>query len=534
MLKKVLLGLYLVTIVSCANIITPDGGEKDLKPPIITGTIPQLGKPIPAHTNKFVIKFNEYIKLKDAQKISLNPRTIRIKESRVIGKYLHIQTDTIPENTTISIQLDRSVCDITEENILNKTTLIFYTGTYPDSNKIRLHAKYNNQYQGSFKALLYRDELPDTNPQDIAPEYIFYSTNDTIHAQGLPKENFHVILLQDENNNDRIDAEEQTGFFRDAITADTNTNEIKSAILFRDNTFIRPQLSEYYSKQYGTFIFITRPKGLRIRLIDNNLFTEEAHSVLFPGMETDTIVWFSPMADMTEGHFDLYLNDTYFRDLTTNHMNNTFMMRKLVLRDEGINETLFDLGDTIRIMMNNPIYKFNKDKSIIYIDSFTQAKEEIFYFTDQEKTRFRIKTNWRPKSNYIIKFLPGAFEDIFYQKNDTFQLVFRTKTEEEYGSQTFKFSDCFTDNLRCIIRDDKKQQIRSFKIREKEETNIPYLKPGRYDLMIFEDKNLNTTLDEGYYRKKELPEPYYILNRFFEIVPKLTQETLDISLKGVN
>lgn len=533
MLKKIIYFFLVFMITSCANIITPDGGERDKQAPEIKAVYPSNSR-IPIHTSIIKIKFDEYIKIKNQNNITINPSRIKIKKAVVKGKILEIHTDSIPTNTTINLAIDGAISDITEENTIVKKSIVLYTGETPDSLSIKLKVTKPQGNKGNLIALLFSKELPDTNPENEEPDYIYKGKDDVINCLALPKKDFHVIVLNDENQNNKIEETELTGFLERPIEPDTSREISYKVFLSNDNTFIHPKLIDFYSQQYGTFVFVTSPRNLRSKLIDNNLFTEEAHTVIYPGKENDTIVWYSPMADMTEGHFDLFLNDEYFRDLTSIHMNNTYMMRKLKIFDQGTNESILDLGDTVRLILNNPIYKFNKERCEVYIDSVKQKITDLFYFTDNEKTRFRYKDQWKPQSNYILKFLPGAFEDVFYQKNDTFQILFRTQKETEYGSVTLRFKDCFTTNLKFVLLDEQEQAIRSKKIQENEPIELLYLKPGKYHLMVFEDKNFNNERDPGYFRKKELPERYFYLNKNIEVLPNIQLENMEISLKNVD
>ena len=59
--------LLLFLLAGCANRVTPLGGEKDVKPPVIINVSPPSGK-TNLLTGNIIITFDEYVQLKDGPK----------------------------------------------------------------------------------------------------------------------------------------------------------------------------------------------------------------------------------------------------------------------------------------------------------------------------------------------------------------------------------------------------------------------------------------------------------------------------------
>lgn len=129
--------LIAALLYSCASIGRPTGGDKDIDPPVFTGS-----NPAPNSTNvknqSIVLHFNEYIVLKDqSTKVVVSPAQKENPSIRANGKRINIELrDTLIPNTTYSIDFSDAIQDNNENNPLQGFSFAFATGDTIDTLQI--------------------------------------------------------------------------------------------------------------------------------------------------------------------------------------------------------------------------------------------------------------------------------------------------------------------------------------------------------------------------------------------------------------
>ena len=132
--KHSLFVLIVLLLNSCANIVAPTGGQKDITPPKVLKTEPEN---FSTHFkgNTISLYFDELVQLKDESRVMLiSPPPDKMPEARLKGKSVILTLPGIlKENTTYSIQFGSSIQDNNEGNALNNYTYVFSTGDVIDS-----------------------------------------------------------------------------------------------------------------------------------------------------------------------------------------------------------------------------------------------------------------------------------------------------------------------------------------------------------------------------------------------------------------
>jgi hypothetical protein len=122
---------------SCAQQVVPTGGIKDDVPPKVLLYKPD-NKTIRFNSDKIVIKFDEYISIKDPGQIIISPLLKNKPTIESNGKQISVaflQSKPI-NNTTYTINFSNSIADVNEGNTLNNFSYVFSTGEYLDSNYV--------------------------------------------------------------------------------------------------------------------------------------------------------------------------------------------------------------------------------------------------------------------------------------------------------------------------------------------------------------------------------------------------------------
>lgn len=123
-----------LALYSCANIGRPEGGPRDLIPPVYVNS-----NPLPNQLNfkgeKVEIEFNEYIQLKDhMKKVVVSPAQKSMPIIRGLGRKVTVELrDTLLPNTTYCIDFADCIQDNNEGNPIDGFAIAFSTGDTIDS-----------------------------------------------------------------------------------------------------------------------------------------------------------------------------------------------------------------------------------------------------------------------------------------------------------------------------------------------------------------------------------------------------------------
>ena len=111
---------------SCARIVTPKGGDKDVTPPAYKSSNPKPNA-TNFHAKEIKIDFDEYIVLDNAnQKLIVSPPLKHKPEITSKLKTLYIKDiDSLQENTTYIFDFGDAITDFTEGNRLPRFSFSF-------------------------------------------------------------------------------------------------------------------------------------------------------------------------------------------------------------------------------------------------------------------------------------------------------------------------------------------------------------------------------------------------------------------------
>ena len=224
------LGSLLLTT-GCANIIPPQGGQRDSLPPTILKINPK-DSATNFSGNKINFYFDEYI---DVQNVSENlivsplPANIPVIEFKLREMTVKLKDSLIP-NTTYSIEFGNAIKDFTEGNILKNPRYVFSTGSYMDSLEIagRLVMAETGKADSTLLVMLHITGN-DSAVIKSKPAYITRLDNKGRFVfRNLPPKKFYLYALKDEGGSKRYNGGSQLFAFADsAVNASAKPDSIK-------------------------------------------------------------------------------------------------------------------------------------------------------------------------------------------------------------------------------------------------------------------------------------------------------------------
>ena len=190
--------IFLILLSSCANIVAPSGGVKDINPPKV------LNKKISEKQGitNISFTFDEYIQInKWEEYFYISPPTEKRIQKKIKGKMLTLTIeDTLAKNTTYNIALNNCIKDNNEENILDTLNFIFSTSDKIDSLTLsgKLQDAYTLNAVENAWIMLFVNNRVDSIIFKEKPNYIAKTNkNGDFHFPNLNSKNYTIVSLTD-------------------------------------------------------------------------------------------------------------------------------------------------------------------------------------------------------------------------------------------------------------------------------------------------------------------------------------------------
>ena len=436
------ISVCLLFLEACANIVPPDGGDKDIQPPkLVVQSIKD--SMLSAKPNQLSLQMDEYITVADAVKeITMSPSI----EAPLLVNYTYKKiTVSWPDsvllpNTTYCLNFGNAIKDINEGNVYQRKPFVFSTGSYFDS--LKLSGTVWDAAKGmpdtTARVFLYNFDK-DTSVFSAKP---FYQTKVNNKAafqfDGLSAHNYAIIAVNDANNNATIDKGESFAFIQELI----NPASYKQAI--------------------------------SLRLFKEQETLKDHKVVAKPPAVADNKKAFVTTVFIDTSDFSKRVQDL-----------NTSIELELSCKPIKVNKKQFLLS---------------RDSASIMVESEVVLKSD-----SSNPLHYSIATNWLPDGHYELRLLKGLFEDSLGRKSASAIYKFKTKREDDYAQLNIQIPDTFL-HRKCILQIYNQEKLwKQFPI-DQSKFSFKFLYPGKYSFVIFEDTNNNGFWDTGDYLLKKQPE----------------------------
>jgi hypothetical protein len=306
--------IFLLLLSSCANMVAPTGGEKDSQAPevLTEKLLRQKGVTSISYT------FNEYVVLnKWEENFYISPPIKKRIQKKIKGSTLHLTIeDSLAQNTTYNIALNKCIKDLNEGNILDTLHFIFSTSDEIDT--LTLNGKLQDSYTldaiENTWIMLFEENRNDSIIFKDTPNYIAKTDkNGNFHFPNLNEKNYTIVALTDFDfiyneeekiafHNTTINAEKDSFIsllaFDPIVKIDStisDTTTIISDSLIADTLVIK-------EKTYGNLVIITAGNNPCIfQILQNNKVIKEYAFVEQP----------FNLTDITPGKYQLkYITDS--------------------------------------------------------------------------------------------------------------------------------------------------------------------------------------------------------------------------------
>lgn len=528
-LKFIYLGLIPFFIASCAQILAPTGGDKDILPPKLTKINPD-NQSLNVLKSEFMFTFNEFIQLQNpTEKILISPPLNSKPEFIIKGKTLVISViDTLKPNTTYSFVFSDCIRDITEGNVLPNFTYAFSTGNFIDSNIINgkvINAE-NLEPEKNIFVLLYKISN-DSLPLTTKPYYITKTNEKGFFTFGnITQGEFWIYALNDKNNNlIRDQLKEPFAFNNSKVISyfPNQQNEQKELTLRLFNALDTSQnivRSFVASKGVQMVIFKNPLQNPTFTILKNSTFskrfifelnpTKDSLKLYDTQLSSDTIYILAKDGNFEDTVFFVTQQEPQKRFSKKGMEEKKQLSFKLYNADELYKTTFMEFDYPINELIQNKIsiIKNGKDTITGQLSIADSLRKKIHIeFVKEEKTKYAFEIN----DSLIVGY------NLFV--NDTIKQSFTVKSESDYGSFFPKIKYGKAIPVIIQLTDEKGNIIQEIKYQTASEIEFKHLKPATYRLMFLFDTNHNGKWDTGDYAIKLQPETKIEFNKRISIKP---------------
>lgn len=484
---------------SCASIINPDGGDKDISAPLVINTIPDS-----ACTNckpqSIILEFDEYVQVQNANtEWYINPKNNKNLTHKIINKKLIINgLDSLSENKTYSIFFQNSISDINESNPLRNYRFVFSTGNYIDT----------CAFKGTIISSL--TGLPEKNISIIAQndhdQYLAISDDSgQYHIQNLPPGSYSFSAFDDKNKNRLDDIDENFGFtFQNAQTC---LAEIEPISIFK-NISGPQEVLKCISPLPGLFQFILKhpvyyyPVDISYLNQSARILSEDTLQIILPEY-ADTIGFKYQSSDTSYiiSHVTSALPDSLQVSTLTNGKTSHLYFNAIITKLDTSRIHIRDsAGNTLKCIIRSDENKLIIN-SPVYTSLYINIGDSCIEIPNHKK-------------------LPGLKDTIICKLQST---------SGKSGLGSLHFNTDSLPNPIFLELISQNRIVQSMYVKRNEKAEFDDLNPGMYQLRIKTDSNGNGYFDKGNKKLKALPEPISVLNKEFKVKPNWIQK--DISLE---
>lgn len=264
----------MLTIVSCANIGSPDGGRYDEEPPEVVSATP-ADKSVNVTKPRISILFNEFVKLANAnEKVVISPPQLEAANVRAAGKRIKVTLyDSLQSNTTYTVDFSDAIEDNNEGNPMGFYTYSFSTGPVIDTLEMSGHvlaAENLEPVKGMLVGLHRADSTYDDSLFRTKPLVRVSRTNGSGHfsIKGIAPGKYRIFALQDGDGDYRFSQKSEAMAFDTTIYIPSSRPELRMDTCWRDSIYydsirVVPYV-HYYPDDIVLFSFLESKQDLHL------------------------------------------------------------------------------------------------------------------------------------------------------------------------------------------------------------------------------------------------------------------------------
>src|SRR5574344_157044 len=517
MKEKVFLIIMVVLCASCARIVTPKGGQRDVLPPKYLSSKPKNNQ-----TNfkgkEIEVSFDEYIVLDNVNEklIVSTPLKNKPNVSSHLKKLYIKDLDSLQDNTTYIFDFSDAIIDYNEGNSLSHYSFAFSTGNTIDTMvyKGKLIDSYSLKPAMGQYVTLYQN-IDKKYQTTHLPNYITRTdSNGNFVFKNIKEGKYQLIAFEDKNQNQYYDLITEGIGFSDTLISPYNDRKDTSLTI---NT--RKRIDTFYFSQAKDTTFqinssklvnnrelvvaFSQPISDSFQITFNQPKINDKDLIVQMNENKDTIHYYS-IGNLT---FDTLLaeirSEEHFKEKIELYYDNG--RKKHKQKDEHFyilaNKTIVPYYENIILTLpfsidtnkNLPLKAKIVNKKDTSVVDFVAIKGKMNIIQSKDKLN--------EGEDYTIIIDSNSVEYYSGKKNNKFSQQFHITTKDDYGKLVMTIKDSVENNSLLIFSlfDDKDNKILEDKYMKGKEGVVVFenLNEGNYKLRVIIDSNGNKKWDSN-------------------------------------
>lgn len=507
LILAITIGLILA---NCANKGSPQGGEKDVDPPVIVSTSPK-NYSTNFKGNEIKIYFDEFVKIKNLSKqLIISPPMKLQPEITPLGsasKYITIKIfDTLQPNTTYAFNFGNSIQDNNEGNPYPYYKYVLSTGKYIDSLSVKgqIIDATKREPKTFVSVMLY--EVDSTYNDSIVyketPKYITNTLDSltTFSIDNVRAGKYKLIALKDENVDNKYQQKtDQIGFYEDFIDVPTNTSANYKLKLFKEELDFKALRPRQFVGNKIDFPYEGNYKDIRITV--KSQVPDDFESRITKDIKADTLYyWYLPKKLELDSLLFNVSHKTFEKEFTVKIKDKE--RDSLTITATPSSNIGYD--ESFNISGNVPFKSLDLSKITILNQDSLKVNFESKY--DTISNTLAINFEKTEEASYQIQVLPEAIIGFFDTKNDTLNYNLKTSVKSSYSNVRVNISNAVYPIIVQLTNEKGEDVLYEKYSTKKEPIDFLNIKPNKYFYRIIYDTNKNKKYDTGNYLKKLQPE----------------------------
>lgn len=511
----ILLILAMVFLTQCANMVTPTGGPKDTRPPVVMKAVPENHSAM-FDGKKIEITFDEFVTLDNAsQNVLISPPLATKPDIKLNNKTVTIKfkEDLLP-NTTYTINFGGAVKDLHEGNVFKDYVYTFSTGAVVDT--LTLAGKVVNadtkKPAENMLVTFYaagNDSLFDL-PTRRVPDFIAKTDKEGhFKVEGLPDKAFLVFALEDVNSNLFYDMPNEKVAFLDTLVQAPCDNINLYAFTEADTT---QMLLEKKVIDEGVLRFVFRKPADSVIFETPNVSLDSTALVKVWSQAHDTLWWYFNPKEMDSLQvnitFDTIIKESSLINLKYKEQSNRGRNKpKRIAITYNLKNSLLLPGEDLIFKFSEPLASIRfHDTSSLQANGVVQYNQLAFEKVDPYGLCYRLATVVTDTADYVLNMVDSVFYGICGHTNDALNLRFKRAKETDLGN--IQILVIPPENTQVVVQllSDKGKVLESQVIDTVQPVQFKRLMPNKYKLQAIIDNNGDGKWSTGNYHRRFLPE----------------------------
>jgi hypothetical protein len=504
--------IFILIMTGCATIKPPDGGVKDVDPPMYadSSSVPLPHNRTNFSSDKVILVYSENIgNAKLEQELRIIPRiTDQIDFTIKKNKLIIEVPDLLSPNTTYMIQTGSGVQDLTERNIAPSVVYAFSTGSYLDSLTLKgkiVDHKSRKPVKDVVVGLYPTSDSLDITKQE--PYYYTYTNPKGIFRFLYLKEgNYRLIAFGDKNMDLTWNSKnEKIAFSSDIVVPAKIDSSIQLFAFSQRDTLL--SLNSVIP-QNGS-IKLTFNHGVRALNIESN---DLDSNFSIKSDENQKIHYLYPLTLKTDSiSIRLQAEDSLGLSMDTSLYSP--LQKRLNPDKKLINKSEYTDNQTINTTFNTPIHKV--DTSLLFIRFTKDSTRDTLrssilkhYRIGEQRLSIQFVLHDSIPDTCTLTIPDSTFINIFGESS-TKQTIRCIKQTSKQGATLSGHVEGFIKNpvIQLLVNNTIISTVYHTKTFQ-----FDHLGQGDYSFYVYDDRNRNKHQDDGDYFRKIQPEVGFTSN----------------------